>query len=125
MQGHASFAPVLVIFYSACHICLQFVLFCHFLCALYPMPNTFGIYLQFKKCIAGEVGQFLMGIPNGKEETSEHSRGERSETTGWVGSKYSPLLFSCSKGKACNAYKKFNPHMTGKGRIHSGDKEEF
>lgn len=124
MQGHASFAPGFLIFYSACHICLQFVLFCHFLCAFYPVPNTLGIYLQFRKCIAGEVGQFLMGTPKGKEETSsEHSRGERSETTGWVESKYSPLLFSCSKGKTFDAYKKFNPRMTKKGQICTGEEE--
>lgn len=85
------------------------------------MPNTLVIYLQFKKCIAGEVGQFLMGSPRGKEETSEHNRGKRSETTGWVESKYSPLLFNYSKGKVFNVYKKFNPCTTRKRQIHSGE----
>jgi len=84
------------------------------------MPNTLGIYLQVKKCVAGEVGQFLMGTPKGKEETSdEHNRGEKSEKTNWVESKYFPLLFHCSERKAFNVYKKFNPHKTGKEKIHS------
>lgn len=96
MQGHASFAPVFLIFYSACHICLQFVLFCHFLCAFHPMPNTLGIYLQFKECIADEVGQFLMGTPKGKEGTSVHSRGE---ITGWPESKYPPCSSVAERGE--------------------------
>lgn len=103
MQGHASVAPGFLILYSACHICLQFVLFCHFLFAFYPMPNTFGIYLQFTKCTVAEVGQVLMGTPKGKEQASEDSRGESSEITGWVETKCSPLIFNCSKGKAFNA----------------------
>lgn len=68
-------------------------------------------------------GTFFDGYPKGKgrdfcAQQRWEKRDNRLSTI-----KVSSFLFSCSKGRAFNAYRKFNACITGKGQIHSGDGE--